>query len=262
MATDIARTDDAEPIRVRQPPLGQPQIDWVPNALPAPVAATFPPRADHGSWCCSEAHGESGHVCPSGWQPDILASDISGMLMAPSDVRDPPRRTQDQTQFDAPHRLHSRATSTTITRRSTVTRRTPHEMWSRASQGTATVDRFRSQLSISRLVNVEAKMTALSSSQTRDGQPPVGRPAVEAGSGSKTYVARARCSWVAFDLYSSEADFDKIKTVTRTPCHGRGRRRPAAGAKPSPTLHPSPCLTYRHSIDSHRNSIEDGPWES
>jgi hypothetical protein len=61
---------------------------------------------------------------------------------------------------------------------------------------------------------------------------------------------------VASDLRSRETGFDKIKTLR---ANAMPRERAAAsrhGAKPPPTLRPSPCLIYRNSIDSHRISME------
>ncbi len=68
-------------------------------------------------------------------------------------------------------------------------------------------------------------------------------------------VAGLRRSRVASDLCSSEAEFDKVKTVHATAMPWEGAAASRHGAKPPPTLRPSPCFTYRNSIDYHRNSM-------
>ena len=71
--------------------------------------------------------------------------------------------------------------------------------------------------------------------------------------------AGLRRSRVASDLCSSEADFDKIKTVHATTMPSEGAAASRHGAKPRPPPSPSqPCFIYRDSIDSHRNSM--GGW--
>lgn len=73
--------------------------------------------------------------------------------------------------------------------------------------------------------------------------------------GAATGLQRSR---VAFDLCSSEADFDKIKTARANAMPWEGAAASHHGAKPPPTLRPSLCVIYRNSIGSHRNSM--GGW--
>ena len=53
-----------------------------------------------------------------------------------------------------------------------------------------------------------------------------------------------RRSRVCPDLCSSEADFDKIKTVRATTVSWEGAAGSRHDAKPPPTLRPNPCSIY------------------